>query len=174
MLWEFPGGSAGYGSSVVAIVVWLWSLAWKFPHAAGRAKEKKKKKKKKNKKKKKKKNSKIYNAVYFPLCGIYKPNGDSVKKSTSFNYSGASCAQGMNGSDTTGKEAERGEGTEHGPRLSSAQPPGRYRRHEGALSLQWASLYISEPSNSTSFAHHPSLTAWNLPQIQGRDTSPNP
>jgi len=44
-LGDFPCGAVGYGSSVliavaqVTAVVWVWPLAWEFPHAAGAAKK---------------------------------------------------------------------------------------------------------------------------------------
>ena len=37
---EFPGGSGGYGSSIVTAVVWVQSLARELLHATGRAKRK--------------------------------------------------------------------------------------------------------------------------------------
>ena len=42
---EFPGGSAGLQSGIVAAVTWVGSLAQELPHAMNTAKKKKKQKK---------------------------------------------------------------------------------------------------------------------------------
>ena len=38
---EFPGGSVGYGPSIVTAVAWVQSLAMELPHAVRMAKKKK-------------------------------------------------------------------------------------------------------------------------------------